>query len=506
MYVVLKSDKDTYITDRVIKGSRVSGSNVGGAGSLDLFKLYGYTSSGSTPNVELSRLLVHFDLDPLRDLVNDRTIDPGHASFSCTLKLFDVYGGQPTPAGFTVTVSPLSRSFTEGSGRDVVGYSDRDVCNFLTASQAQGVWLLSGCALGGGLPGTVDYFTASTLVDAGASLTTTQYFTTGEEDLSVDVTRVVSATLAGLIPDQGFRIALAQSLEEDAHSYFVKRFASRTAYDADVRPALIVTFDDSLQDDSTSLELDSRGYIFLHNRRGGVNANLYSASNQVQGSNCIILKMATAISGGWHELYFTGSQHVLGINAVPGIYSASVYVSGTNSVVNSKMIQSGSVDFVPIWGSLDGTLAYLTGSVITLFPPDRGNSATGRKTYSVNVRGIRSDYVDGQDDFIPIRIDIFDATSPRFKAQRKPVVVPGVVIRDVHYQVRDAITNRIVVPFDVENNSTRASSDASGMYARINTTSLVIGRTYVIDVMLLIGAETTVFRDASSRFRFIEQT
>jgi len=75
MYKVLKADRDTYITNRFIKiagsGSFRTGSNVGSAGTLDLFKLYGATLAPGTddPNTEISRILIHFNLQPLKELV-----------------------------------------------------------------------------------------------------------------------------------------------------------------------------------------------------------------------------------------------------------------------------------------------------------------------------------------------------------------------------------------------------------------------------------------------------
>ena len=111
MYKILKADKDTYITDKVVNDSRSHGANVGIAGTLDLFKLYGSTVTGSLklPNIELSRLLIHFDLTSLRTLVSENKIDVTNNSFFAKLKLVDVYGGQPTPDKFTRTISPLSK-------------------------------------------------------------------------------------------------------------------------------------------------------------------------------------------------------------------------------------------------------------------------------------------------------------------------------------------------------------------------------------------------------------
>ena len=126
MLKILKSDKDTYITNKVIKGKRQLNANVGLAGTLDLFKLYGASLSGSFKNTELSRILIHFDLDPLRSLISSGKIDINDPSFWCKLHLKDVYGSQPTPTNFQVSVFPLSASFDEGIGRNVTYYSDYD--------------------------------------------------------------------------------------------------------------------------------------------------------------------------------------------------------------------------------------------------------------------------------------------------------------------------------------------------------------------------------------------
>lgn len=501
MYKVLKSDRDAYITNRVIKSHRVTDSNVGSAGTLDLFKLYGSTTSGSTINTELSRLLVHYNLDPLRTLVSSGKVDMNSTSFNCTLKLFDVYGGQPTPSNFTVTVHALSRSFDEGLGKDVVYYADTDVCNFLSGSRTQGAWLMSGCALSGGLPGLVDYVTASTTILSGASLRKTQLFTTGEENLEVNVTTLVSATIAGLLPDEGFRISLDDDLETNQRTYFVKRFASRTAYNEDKRPKLIVKYDDSILDDSRSLYLDSTSNIFLFNYVHHQLTNLKSGSllTQITGSNSLLLKLMTEISGGTYTLTFTGSQHKNGINFVTGTYSASILLESTNSTFVSKLVQSSSILMTPIWGSLDGMVAYHTGSKIRVYPPERGSLSLGNKKYVISCNGLQENHF--SDDEVHVGVHIFDSSSPTIIASRAPVELPGIVIRDVHYQVRNDTTGIIEIPFDTTYNSTRLSSDAKGMQFKLDMSNLTKNRSYVIDILVLNGSNRFVYRDASPVFR-----
>lgn len=501
MYKVLKPNKDAYITNRVIKGERATSANVGSAGSLDLFKLYGFTSSGSSPNTELSRLLIKFDLDPLRTLVAAGCIDTSNASFNCSLRLFDVYGGQTTPNNFTAALYPLSRSFDEGLGRDVVFYGDSDVCNFLSGSLTQGAWLLSGCGLGGGLPGTCDYITASTSISQGASLKQTQLFSTGEEDLNIDVTTIVSATLAGLLPDSGFRISFDSSIESDTHSYFVKRFASRTAYNETKRPELVVKYDSSVQDDSLALNFDSpNSVLVLYNYANHRAAHLLSGSSltPVTGSNCIILKLKTEISGGCYNLLFTGSQHRNGINFVTGVYSASFNIPSTDLTLAAKLAVSGSVKFTPIWGSIDGTVAYLTGTVLTANPATRSSTTLEPKRYTITVTNVQPVY--RSDEEVTLRINVFDKSSP-VRAVKLPIETPSLVFRDVHYQVRDAITSDIKIPFDITHNSTRLSSDGTGMFFKLDVSNLTKNRSYVIDVMTSAGNNSQIYKDVSPIFR-----
>ena len=123
MYRILTASKDTYITNKIINNSfRATDANVGKASTLDLFKLYGESTSGSVASpFELTRALLKFNLNPLRKLTGS-FLDIGDSSFKCTLKLFDVYGGQTTPSNFKLIMFPLSRSFDEGVGLNVVDF------------------------------------------------------------------------------------------------------------------------------------------------------------------------------------------------------------------------------------------------------------------------------------------------------------------------------------------------------------------------------------------------
>jgi hypothetical protein len=507
MYKVLKADKDAYITNRHI-GSSASESirknaNVGAAGSLDLFKLFGATlSSGSIPNLELSRLLIHFDLQPLRDLFDAGKINVNSNSFNCKVKLFDVYGGQTTPNNFDISLFPLSASFDEGNGRDVVYYSDYDICNFLTSSIAHGAWIVSGCGKGGSAEETCDYITASISLGIN-NFEVKQHFSTGEEDLEIDITTIMSATLANVIPDNGYRISFSSSQESDAYSYFVKRFASRSAYNTSKHPRIIVRYNDSLQDDTQLLKFDENSSIFMRNYSHGEPSNILSGSSllPVSGSNCVILRLETIRSNGSgsYNIYFTGSQHYDGLNYTTGLYSASFLISQSDNVLKAELLKSGSVIFTPTWISLDGTAEYLTGDDITVYPPQRSSSAQDFKNYVVTTTGIQELHRSNENVFV--RVNIFDYTSPFINFFTKvPAEPPGLVVRNAHYQIRDSATNEIVVPFDEKYDSTRISSDANGMYFILDASNLTVERGYFVDIMIATGGTKRIFKAVSNVF------
>lgn len=498
MYKIVKVNKDTYITNKIIRKSRKTKSNMGAAGTLDLFKIYGATLSGSLPNVEISRILIQFDLSPLKKLYSIGKLDVTHPSFFCNLNLKDVYGGQTTPSNFTVSVFPLSSSFDEGLGKDVTYYTDEDLSNWLSSSFEQ-PWLAEGCGLACGPTGPGDYLSSSAGLETTESM---QLFKKGDEDLLVNITPIVSATLVGDLPDNGLRISFQKSLEDNNKTYFVKRFASSNAYDESKHPTLTVGFDDSVSDDSQNLTFDKTCNLTLYNYSpGGEIVNLVSASyeTQVVGNDCLILKMTTQTDSGSYSLLFSGSQHSYGSGEfLKGTYGASIFIPSSDPILSSKIQASDSIIFTPVWCSLDETIAYVTGSNLTA-RRSKKTSTRALKKFVVTVNNIKETY---QDDELPIvRLNIFDQSSPLLKIVKVPLETPGVVLKYVYYQVRDTVTNDVIIPFDDIRNSTKVSSDAVGMFFNLDMSNLAAGKTYCIDVLISYNGVKEKFLNASPIFK-----
>jgi len=499
MYRILTASSDCYLTNKIIKNSfRATDANTGQAGTLDLFKLYDEsTLSGSTTPIELSRILLKFDLSPLRQLTGS-ILDLNN--FTAKLKLFDVYGGQTVPTNFTMSVLPLSKSFDEGFGRDIVSFKDLDVANWLTASESGGIvaWTTAGAGSIGALgSSTADVLDIGDVGAGNVSLESTQTFSSGEENLLVDVTTVVSATVAGLIPDNGFRLSFTGSQEEDTQTRFVKRFYSRHSTSKNKTPRLIVSFDDSIQDDHENFFFDLTGSIFLNNYARGVPANIVSGSalSEISGQNCMLV----TLSSGSFSTIVTASQHSVGGNNIPGVYSASFAIPSNNNLLVTEIRNAASATFTEVWGSLDGTVPFLTSSlVIKAILPTAFNRSTRRLVISIT-----NDKESYQKIEKPrFRVFAFDYDeADDFKVFRLPYETKSEIFRNMHYQIRDFHTKEIVIPFDTIDNSTRMSTDSKGMYFETYLDFFSPGRVYEINVLVRERGIDQIFEDLGAQFR-----
>lgn len=498
MYRVIQPVKDSYITNKIVGQFRVVDSNVGAAGSVDIFKLYDENSiQGESSPIEISRGLIQFDLDQIRSLTGS-VLDISDPTFNCKLKLYDVYGGQTTPSNFTLIVFPLSKSFDEGRGRDVIKFEDLDVCNFITASviTTPVTWSMSGANAQGLLGSSdIDIISSGNLNDGNGvvNLYVTQSFPLGTEDLEVDVTKIVSGTLAGLIPDCGFRISFSGSQETDTQTRFVKRFASRNTTNTAKRPQLIVTYNDAISDDHALFYFDLTGSIFLNNFQRGSLGNILSgsAATQVQGDNCLKLK----ISSGSFNKEYTASQLKLGGNFQTGIYTSSFAVSSFDTNLTASLVGSSSITFTEIWSSLDDTVGYYTGS-LEIKKVNRTSFIQTPERYFVNISNMRPSYKSSEVFRFRMFIEDFNL-SPVYR--KLPLENTGIVVDECFYRVRDFESDEVIIPFHT--NGTKTSNDAQTHYFDFYMSSLPRGRTYTFDFMIVNNGLSVLINDVAAKFR-----
>tara|TARA_R110001583_G_scaffold7985_11_gene38962 strand:+ start:9233 stop:10762 length:1530 start_codon:yes stop_codon:yes gene_type:complete len=506
MYRILTASKDAYITNKIINNKfRVKDANTGRAGTLDLFKLYAETTSGSdsTP-IELSRVLLKFDLSPLRSLTSS-ILDFSRSDFKCLIKMRDVYGGQTTPSNFKLQIFPLSKSFDEGVGRDIVRFEDLDTCNFLTASvtgDSPTLWSHEG-ASSKGLMGSndIDVIASGNLMDGNGvvDLWKEQEFSSGEEDLNIDITTVVSGILSNQISDHGFRVSFSGSQEEDQVTRFVKRFGSRHSTNTYLRPALVAYWDDTIKDHGSEFIFDLTGSLFLNNSARGALINIVSGTQAapITGSDCIMLRLTSGSGTGSFSKIVTGSQHNIGNSYMTGVYSATFAISSFNTLLNEEIKNAASATFDQYWQSRDGSVGFLTSSLVIKLP-DRTSYSRSTNRLFVNITNLRTEYSRSQ----KVRFRVFvEDVGKQIVATKTPLASVSEIFNNMFYRVKDAENNRVIIPFETESNGTCLSTDSKGMFFDLYISDLYAGRTYAFDFLVKDRGIDDLFVDVASTFR-----
>tara|TARA_R100000664_G_C2757554_1_gene145878 strand:- start:2332 stop:3867 length:1536 start_codon:yes stop_codon:yes gene_type:complete len=463
--------------------TRGTGSNMGYADALEVFSIYGQESGSSGQSQELSRFLIQFPVDAIK---NDRAANriPASGSVSFYLKMYNAQHPFTLPQDFTLIVAPVSQSWTEGAGLDMDEYQDLGFSNWMSASSTTGWSTVGG-----------DYLTASNY---------SVLFPQGYEDMEVDVSNAVEqwvkGAAGGAYNNYGFGIRLTGS--EEAYfsssagtnsgsvlqntggakqSYYTKKFFARSTEYFFKRPVIEARWDDRVMDDresfyySSSLATadDNLYNLNIYNYVRGALRNIpavgtndllvsfYSSSNgEPTGSKLKISK-----GGGTAT---AGDTNTTASYVSTGIYSASVALTAALKVDRLLAIHD-------VWHS--GGVEFFTGSFYPELLPTYDNAPTfNRITSCKNLKKVYSQQ---------------DKTRFRFFVRNKdwsPTLYvvsttnnPTEVIHSASYSINRVIDNLNVVPYGTGSNfSTYLSYDKEGNYFDFDMSLLETGYMYEI--------------------------
>ena len=517
MFYILTASADTYITNKIIDNKfKATDGNVGRAGTLDLFKLYDESSyiSASTRVTssidELSRILIKFDYDDVAALASS-SLNMNHPSFNVKLELFEAVLGAPVPKDFSIVAYPLSRSWQEGSGRNIGSFSDVDAANFLTASYSSSgvqLWNTSGSSARGFMgDANIDYMISGTIGSNVVDFGSAQFFDEGPGKLSLDVTKVVSASISNIIQNHGFRISYSGSYENDRKTRFAKRFASRHARDATVNPRLIFTWDDSIQDKHRGLLFNVSSSLFLRNFTSGRPAAIVSGSSltKLQGQDCVLLRFVSASGDPVNEssIYITASQHTGSTTGagMTGVYSGTFNLCRFDSSFFNTLKHNDSLELTEIWSSMDKTVGFFTGSIVVNKTEKTTGGFANRRLLFTPV-GAQPEYEKDTEATIRFFIEDIDANSNK-KAYKLPRKAKSIIVDEAYYRIKDIQTGKIIVPFDKTRQSTRVSSDADGMYVKFLTNGLPKNMQLSIDILLVDRGMEKLVKMNDINFRIV---
>ena len=362
-----KANADTTIVNAYQKNFRIrgTGSNAGEADVLEVYSIYGLVTTSSA---ELSRALVKF---PITDVSTDRTngVLPASGSVSFYLRMFNAPHSKTVPADYKLSVLAVSQSWQEGTGLDLEGYKDltkgNSGANWMSASNTAYWTDTAGSVLAGG-----SYHTGSSDTE---TFLLTQSFTTGLEDLEVDITPIVEQWIAGTYTNYGLGVHMSASYEayisgtantivsrmpgelaldaEDTtqsviynpsgstKSYYTKRFFARGSQYFFKRPVIEARWDDKITDDrgdfyfssSLATAADNLNTIYLYNYVRGKLADIPALGDDKR----IYVSLFSGSVGGFYADQGGGDGDDMAPSDIP--------ISGTTSA-NTGSVQILSAD------------------------------------------------------------------------------------------------------------------------------------------------------------------
>lgn len=445
------ADADNTITN-AFEGdlvTRATGSNAGMADVLEIFSVYG---QATTSSAEASRALIKFDVSQISQDRNSGII-PGNGSVSFYLKMFNTEHIETTPKNYVLAIQAVSQSWEEGNGLDL------DTRQDLTNDNIGSNWIKrsgnnSWVAQGGDFHAT-PVFTAS--------------FTSGVEDLEVDVTSLVEEWLTGSAgggkENYGFGIFLSGSFESGNQSYYTKKFFARTSEFFFKRPVIEARFNNAIKDDrgnfysSSSLApaSDNLNTLYLHNYVRGRLRNIPSI-----GTGSIFVDLYQTLGGTAETLCI--STPATGGYVSTGVYSCSVCVSTTATTLRD------------VWHDGSGT-QFHTGTISV--------NSFASEVYSTNEKYVLS--ISNMKAYYDTR----DTARFRLYARRKnwsPTIYTvatatpeNLIIPSASYEICRSIDGAKVIPFGTGSDMhTGLAYDVSGNYFDLDMSMLEAGYSYDI--------------------------
>ena len=480
-----KATKDNTITNafKANLTTRGTGSNMGEADILEVFSIY---AQASTSSGELSRVLIEFDINGLSASRDSGDI-PASGSVDFYLRMFNAQHSSTTPTNFTLTVAAISQSWTEGSGLDMEEYSDVGKSNWISASSTTPWRDFYGVDIQGG-----SFHTGS------AAVTSSQFFTTGLEDLEVDVTRHVEEWLNGNTGSYGFGVFLNSSLEEATRSYYTKKFFARDSQFILKRPVIEARWNDHKGDDTGNFFLsssrapaaDNLNTVYLYNYvrgqlrniptvgTGDIHLSVYSGTNAPSGE-----KITLPVGGG---VKTNNDFNVTGSFVSTGIYSASF--AYTSSAITK---------LYPVWHS--GTQEYLTASSIPVKTFERQTSYPTRR-YRTSMPNLQAEYA--ANDVVDLRVFVQDKNYQATVFTVASTAVEPTIIDKMYYKVRRVVDEEVVVDYGTGSANasySQLSYDISGNYFNFDMSILEPDFSYEISYLIY---DAGIYTELKDRFNF----
>ena len=451
--------------------TKATGSNMGAADILEIFSIYGQTSSSAGISSEETRAIINFDIS---NISAERAAGdiPASGSIEFYLKLYNASHGKTLPVDYNIQIAALTKSWDEGYGLDMDEYTDPGTGSggfgSTWVSASTGPWENAG----GDITTDVTYqYNYSVGLD-------------GETDIEVDVSNLVEDWISGeatLSGSNGFIVRISAADAARQKSYYTKQFFARGSEFFFKRPVLEARWDSALKDNSSNFCLSSSlggvdenlNTLYLYNYGRGRKRNIPSI-----GTGPILLSVYSGSSDNT-----TPSGSALGLPAGGGVATAGdTNVTGawvSTGVYSASFDYTGSAitPFFPVWHS--GSIQYVTGCAIDVTDCFDGDCSDLYPIYFTKITNLRDSY---QKDEIA-----------RFRLYTRPknwyptiytvasTAIENSIIEDAYFKIERLADNLDVISYGTGTmEHTLLSYDKNGNYFDLDMSMLQDDFTYGI--------------------------
>jgi len=376
------------------------------------------------------------------------------------LKMFNAPHSQTVPSEFTMTVSAVSQSWEEGYGIDMENYED------ITRGGVGSNWINRASGSTWDTEGG-DYRVVSA---------STMDFSTGLEDLEVDVSDIVNEWRDGTWSNYGFGVALSSSHESETKSFYTKKFFGRDSEFYLQRPVLEARWDSARKDD--------RGSFYASSSFASATDNLNT------------LYLYNRIRGRLRDYPVAPTSASIRTAADVSLVSASVSKVDTGIYMAQLAADTSESTVYDVWYS--GSTAYHTGTISVKNFASYGYNP--EDIYVLSMPGLRKEYRKNQTH----RLNLYVREknwSPNIYTVAVQSSIPSLIIPSASYQLRRSIDDYVVTPYGTGSTMhTQLSYDVSGNYFDLDTTYLEAG--YLYEIQYSFYDEENGWEEQPYRFKF----
>ena len=466
------SSADNTISNAHIDGSTsltATGSNMGRADVSEVFSIYGRVSTSSA---EISRVLTKFDIEKM---IEDRNAGllPASGEVSFYLRMFNAETTKTVPEDFKLVIEPVTKQWEEGYGLDLENYRDKGSSNWINATP------------------TVEWDTEGG--DYDNSLSYEKTFSTGLEDLELNISSLVEEWIDGSRENYGIGLRLTSSqeayssdnLDGTTLSFYTKRFFARGTEFFYKKPVIEARWNSSRKDDRGNFYLssalapaeDNLNTLYLYNYVRGRLANIPSVGEgeiyvdlyETAGGSPLTQSVNTPATGGFVST---------------GIYSCSVSLEGNYS------------SLVDVWHS--GGVEFHAGTIKPKTFASQTASPNGKKLIKLtNLQHVYSD-----DEKPRFNFYIRDRNwSPTIYTVAS-AVAENTIIQSASYRIYRELDGLEVIPHGTgSDKQTLLSYDVSGNYFDFDMSLLEPGYSYTIK-LALYNDERKSWDEQADKFTF----